>query len=616
MALFSAGLKLDRPLTFRDWSSVARLLLLAMPLTIGAVALLGGALLGLSAAGRAAARRRARADRPGARRRHRRRPARRRGRARAELRADRRGRAQRRARRAVRARRRVRRRAGRQRLGLGVAGRRRRLRDRDRARDRRRGRARSPPGASSGCAAASMLVADVRRLPRDRHRARDLRRSSSWPPATASSACSPAGSRSAATSTTTSSTRRVHEGAERIEKLLELAGDPAARLDAHARRARRARLGGLAARRAAARRSCARSRACVALVGSRMDHPEEKAFVAWFGVRGVGTLYYLAVIVGAGALAGGEQELVVWTCIAAVLVSIVVHGITAGPSLRRLLLRQRPAPRAAESASLGDEVEHRRLQRRLVDRQLARLDLRGDALERRADRQPARRTRRTRAGRCRRRGRPPACCRGSCATSSIARLTARLRAVLRRRRLAGHGERDRGQRGRVPGAEVLGGEVAAGGLLEVRVDVGRADVVPAPALLVGEQLVPAAAPPLERGDDRARRARPGSPGGGAGRSWRGSRTPSRRRARPRRAPCAASRGRRTRSRPRTPRSRCGRTRARAAAPRPRARSARSERGAVAQVAARPGGAASAAHGRSATMSSNFSLSRRVRQASW
>ena len=50
MALFSAGLKLDRPLTFRDWSSTARLLLLAMPVTIGAVALLGSSLLGLSAA--------------------------------------------------------------------------------------------------------------------------------------------------------------------------------------------------------------------------------------------------------------------------------------------------------------------------------------------------------------------------------------------------------------------------------------------------------------------------------------------------------------------------------------------------------------------------------------
>jgi sodium/hydrogen antiporter len=50
MALFSAGLKLDRPLRLRAWSSVARLLLIAMPITIGLVALIGGGLLGLSAA--------------------------------------------------------------------------------------------------------------------------------------------------------------------------------------------------------------------------------------------------------------------------------------------------------------------------------------------------------------------------------------------------------------------------------------------------------------------------------------------------------------------------------------------------------------------------------------
>ena len=41
----------------------------------------------------------------------------------------------------------------------------------------------------------------------------------------------------------------VHEGAERMEKLLELAVILAARLDADARRAGRAGLGGLAARR-------------------------------------------------------------------------------------------------------------------------------------------------------------------------------------------------------------------------------------------------------------------------------------------------------------------------------------------------------------------------------
>jgi len=51
MALFSAGLKLDRPIAFREWTTVSRLLLLAMPITIGLTAVLGSLLLGLSAAG-------------------------------------------------------------------------------------------------------------------------------------------------------------------------------------------------------------------------------------------------------------------------------------------------------------------------------------------------------------------------------------------------------------------------------------------------------------------------------------------------------------------------------------------------------------------------------------
>jgi NhaP-type Na+/H+ or K+/H+ antiporter len=76
-----------------------------------------------------------------------------------------------------------------------------------------------------------------------------------------------------------------------------------------------------------------------------MDHPEEKAFVAWFGVRGVGTLYYASTVITGGALAGGDAKLVMWTAIACVIVSIVVHGVTGGPALRRLLapLRQPPA---------------------------------------------------------------------------------------------------------------------------------------------------------------------------------------------------------------------------------------------------------------------------------
>ncbi|HEV8114957.1 MAG TPA: cation:proton antiporter [Acidimicrobiales bacterium] len=47
VALMGAGLKLDRPLGWRSWASTWRMLAIAMPLTIAAVALVGWALAGL-----------------------------------------------------------------------------------------------------------------------------------------------------------------------------------------------------------------------------------------------------------------------------------------------------------------------------------------------------------------------------------------------------------------------------------------------------------------------------------------------------------------------------------------------------------------------------------------
>jgi sodium/hydrogen antiporter len=88
----------------------------------------------------------------------------------------------------------------------------------------------------------------------------------------------------------------------------------------------------------------------VALVGSRMDRPGERAFVAWFGVRGIGTLFYAALAVAAG-LPAGEEDVVMWTAIACVVVSIVVHGITAGPLQRWLSVNVLRQPDARSPAS-------------------------------------------------------------------------------------------------------------------------------------------------------------------------------------------------------------------------------------------------------------------------
>jgi sodium/hydrogen antiporter len=75
----------------------------------------------------------------------------------------------------------------------------------------------------------------------------------------------------------------------------------------------------------------------LALLGSRLQRPGERAFLAWFGVRGVGTLFYVAVAVAAGSpLPEDERRLIAWTAVACVILSVVVHGITAGPLNRWL----------------------------------------------------------------------------------------------------------------------------------------------------------------------------------------------------------------------------------------------------------------------------------------
>lgn len=74
----------------------------------------------------------------------------------------------------------------------------------------------------------------------------------------------------------------------------------------------------------------------VAFIGSRTARPE-RAFIAWFGVRGIGSLYYVAVALGTGILSVDEARSLFWTVAACIVVSIVVHGVTAAPLSRRLL---------------------------------------------------------------------------------------------------------------------------------------------------------------------------------------------------------------------------------------------------------------------------------------
>ncbi len=64
----------------------------------------------------------------------------------------------------------------------------------------------------------------------------------------------------------------------------------------------------------------------------------ERSFVAWFGVRGIGSLYYVAVAIGTGVLTAAEESTIFWTVAVCVITSIAVHGTTATPISRRLVV--------------------------------------------------------------------------------------------------------------------------------------------------------------------------------------------------------------------------------------------------------------------------------------
>ena len=65
----------------------------------------------------------------------------------------------------------------------------------------------------------------------------------------------------------------------------------------------------------------------------------ERIFLAWFGVKGIASLYYISFLIGQHVLPAEDQKQLFWTVAFAVMLSIVVHGIGALAITRRLLGR-------------------------------------------------------------------------------------------------------------------------------------------------------------------------------------------------------------------------------------------------------------------------------------
>ena len=83
-----------------------------------------------------------------------------------------------------------------------------------------------------------------------------------------------------------------------------------------------------------------------ALVASRIS-TSQRRLIAWFGIRGIGSIYYLAYAVNHGLDSQVAQTLSALTLLV-IAVSVVVHGVSVTPLMNRYRAQQ-PATRKVES---------------------------------------------------------------------------------------------------------------------------------------------------------------------------------------------------------------------------------------------------------------------------
>jgi NhaP-type Na+/H+ or K+/H+ antiporter len=79
--------------------------------------------------------------------------------------------------------------------------------------------------------------------------------------------------------------------------------------------------------------------------------PGERAAIAFFGIRGIGSIYYLAFALDEADFSAIPE---LWAMVAlTILGSTVLHGVSASPILRRLDHRRRQADGTTEGAAPG-----------------------------------------------------------------------------------------------------------------------------------------------------------------------------------------------------------------------------------------------------------------------
>ena len=80
--------------------------------------------------------------------------------------------------------------------------------------------------------------------------------------------------------------------------------------------------------------------AWISTVGGRL-HPASRLLCGWFGIRGVGSIYYLTYAFSHG-LKGEIGEKIAWITFTTIVISVIVHGISATPLMNWYERRIKP----------------------------------------------------------------------------------------------------------------------------------------------------------------------------------------------------------------------------------------------------------------------------------
>jgi len=80
--------------------------------------------------------------------------------------------------------------------------------------------------------------------------------------------------------------------------------------------------------------------AWISTIGSPL-HPASRWLWGWFGIRGVGSIYYLTYAFGHG-LKGETAERIAWITFTTIIISVVLHGITSTPLMNWYERRIKP----------------------------------------------------------------------------------------------------------------------------------------------------------------------------------------------------------------------------------------------------------------------------------